>query len=147
MTHPRAISFQVVGQPQAKGDKVHGKNGIPRERDAGRKEHWRARAANVAAEARGQRPLFDEAVRVKLVALVLRPKGHYVAGQPDRGLKANAPAFPTSAPDLDKLQRSLGDALQGVMWRNDSQISTWLSMRRYGDTVGILVEVIPEAPA
>jgi Holliday junction resolvase RusA-like endonuclease len=30
--------------------------------------------------------------------------------------------YPTSAPDLDKLVRAVGDALKGVLYRDDSQI-------------------------
>lgn len=145
MSHPRTVSFVVPGNPQAKGDKVHGTGKIPRERDAGRKERWRERAAIVARDARGARPLFDEPVRVRMVVMVLRPKTHFVAGRQDRGLKPSAPRWPASAPDLDKLQRSIGDALQGVLWRDDSQISTWLSMRRFAEEVGIAIQVSPEA--
>lgn len=145
---PRTVQFLVAGQPMAKGDhtvaNVGGKTWL-REKNAGVKSKWRDRAADVAREARGSLPMFDEPLRVKLVVLVLHPLSHFTANLRDRGLKASAPRWPSSKPDLDKLQRSLGDALQGVLWRDDSQISTWLVMRRWADEIGILVEVTPEA--
>ena len=144
----RQVVFFVPGDPQAKGDKIilGAKTAKPwlAERNAGPKANWRAHAADLARAARGERPLFDEAIRVTMTVLRLRPKSHYGSGKNAGALKANAPTYPTSAPDLDKLQRSLGDALNGVLWRDDAQISSWRVARRWGTEAGIMVIVQPE---
>ena len=42
--------------------------------------------------------------------------------------------FPTGAPDLDKLQRALGDSLQHVLVGNDAQIVHWEAWKVYTET-------------
>jgi Holliday junction resolvase RusA-like endonuclease len=143
------VSFFVPGDPQAKGDRTVGigKNGhtFNRERDAGKKANWRAHAAEQARSARGAWAPYECAVRVHLEVLRIRPKSHYGTGKNAHVLKASAPPLPTSAPDLDKLQRSLGDALNGVMWRDDALISTWVVTRRWAAEAGIRVLVEPDS--
>jgi Holliday junction resolvase RusA-like endonuclease len=143
------VIFFVPGDPQAKGDRTAGvtKAGVVfnRERNAGQKASWRAHAAEQARAARGLQALYDCAVRVHLEVLRIRPKSHYGTGKNAHMLKANAPPLPTSAPDLDKLQRSLGDALNGVLWRDDALISTWVVTRRWAAEAGIRVLVEPDS--
>lgn len=40
--------------------------------------------------------------------------------------------FPTGAPDADNLAKTCGDALDGVMWKRDSQIVSLSVTKRYG---------------
>lgn len=50
---------------------------------------------------------------------------------------------PSVQPDLDKLCRALGDALEGVVVTNDSRIVEWRARKTYGDPcVLVRVEVI-----
>lgn len=139
------IVFTVAGKPMAKGDKtmLGMKTGKPwlAELNAGPKKQWRNRAADVARAARGDQPLLDTALCVRLEVLRLRPRSHYGTGRNAHVLKAGAPPLPTSAPDLDKLQRSLGDALNGVVWRDDALISTWIVTRRWAEEEGIRVTI------
>jgi Holliday junction resolvase RusA-like endonuclease len=141
------FEFFVAGDPQAKGDKIilhgGGKSWLA-ERNSGPKAQWRARAADIARQARGDHAPFDCAVRVRLEVLRQRPKGHFGTGRKAGVLKATAPPLPTSSPDLDKLQRSLGDALNGVMWRDDALISTWIVTRRWSTEAGMRVVVEPD---
>lgn len=53
--------------------------------------------------------------------------------------------YPAVAPDTDKLQRAIGDALEkaGIL-RNDSRIVTWVAQEEYakpGDKIGAQIEV------
>jgi Holliday junction resolvase RusA-like endonuclease len=59
-----------------------------------------------------------------------RPKSHRTASG---ALKANAPAFPTSAPDFDKLVRSVCDALTKVIYADDSRIVRAVIEKRFAD--------------
>jgi Holliday junction resolvase RusA-like endonuclease len=48
-------------------------------------------------------------------------------------------------PDLDKLQRVIGDALEGVLLTNDSRIIEWQCSKVYagvGESEGVDVEVV-----
>ena len=49
----------------------------------------------------------------------------------------------TTAPDLDRATRGLGDALTGVIWRDDRLVCRWTVEKRYGETPGVHVEVAP----
>lgn len=51
-----------------------------------------------------------------------RPKGHYGSGKKAQSLKPNAVKRHVSRPDLDKLVRSVGDALKGIAYADDSQV-------------------------
>ncbi len=57
-------------------------------------------------------------------------------------VKASAPKLPTTAPDLDKLCRSIGDALAGICYLNDSQIVDLHVSKFYGESfrTEILIE-------
>lgn len=41
--------------------------------------------------------------------------------------------FPTTAPDLDKLVRAVGDALEKTVLANDAQIKGWIAWELYTD--------------
>ena len=57
-------------------------------------------------------------------------------------LKASAPVAP-GKPDLDKLARAVGDALTGVAYRDDAQITRWHLQKRYGEQAGTEITVHP----
>ena len=48
-----------------------------------------------------------------------RPKSHY--GK--RGLLPSSPDYPAGMPDIDKLARAALDAMTGVVWSDDAQVS------------------------
>ncbi|NVN09733.1 RusA family crossover junction endodeoxyribonuclease [Nguyenibacter vanlangensis] len=67
-----------------------------------------------------------------------------------RRRKALEGALPaTGKPDLDNVVKLLGDALNGIIWRDDSLIASVSAVRRYGpcDQTVVRVRVIGEAPA
>jgi len=44
--------------------------------------------------------------------------------------------FPSVRPDLDKLMRAVGDALDGVAYAEDGQVVAWFARKVYSDTPG-----------
>lgn len=47
-------------------------------------------------------------------------------------------------PDLDKLIRSVGDSLTGIMWKDDSQVVTINATKSYAanaESTGVLIEI------
>jgi len=71
-----------------------------------------------------------------------RPKGHYGTGRNAEVLKASAPAFPTTKPDVLKLARALEDALTGIVWRDDAQIVSESIAKVYGNRPGAHVCIV-----
>lgn len=54
---------------------------------------------------------------------------------------------PTGKPDVDNTLKLLADALNGVVWRDDSQLVDVRVIKRYGTEPGALVEVGAAVPA
>lgn len=110
---------------------------------------WRADAVHyLQAAAREQWgpsfgvPLTDP-VRVEATFVYARPKGHYGTGRNAGRVKDGAPTYKTSAPDLDKLQRALGDALtQAGVVRDDALIVSWSTSKQWGPCSQIIVRVM-----
>lgn len=93
---------------------------------------WREAVASAAVDAMMEAELgqLSGPLRVMGQLYFPRPKGHYRA---DGTLKANAPRFKDSMPDLDKLQRALGDAMSKVVYHDDARIAWWDVQKLYVD--------------
>lgn len=123
-----AVEFFVPGTPVPQGSKRHVGNGVLIESARGLKD-WRRAITDAAWSHAGLEP-WTGPVSVGLTFYVARPKGHHVAGDPSRPVKANAPDVPTTKPDLDKLVRAVLDAMTDAgVWRDDSQV-VWLQARK-----------------
>jgi Holliday junction resolvase RusA-like endonuclease len=120
------IRFVVAGIPVPQGSKnPWGGEANPHLKG------WRQAVADAAARALHVEPLPGP-VRVQAEFVFPRPKAHYRTGRYAQELRVAAPYWHTSTPDLDKLQRAIGDALTGILVRDDAQIAAWLVSKRYG---------------
>lgn len=124
------VTFTIPGVPAPQGSKVRTKWGVREDNPATRP--WRAAVAWEATAAMQGGALFTRPVVVEARFVFPRPPSHYRAGQNAHLLTASAPRFHDRAPDLDKLQRAIGDALSGVLLRDDKQIVAWHTVKRYG---------------
>ena len=138
-----SFSFFVPGEPITEGSTRAFASGqrVVVTHDRGRElDQWRikvAHAAEAAAQAAYWEPRYDGPVEVWAEFRLPRPK--------------SAPKSRKHAqmkPDLDKLQRAVGDALApykrpGVL-RDDSRIVAWSAIKRYADDAhpaGVMVRV------
>lgn len=121
-------SFVVLGQPVPQGSMKHVGGGRIVSKSPKLKE-WREKIAQVVREQAGE-PAHRLPVSVTAVFVFNKPK----TVQRDR---------PTVPPDLDKLQRALGDAISiDVNYLNDdSQIVEWHSEKVYGAPAGVIFTV------
>jgi|SRR5215831_5274172 len=120
------IEFSVPGIPIPQGSKnAWGGEDNPHTKS------WRETVARAAHGVVEDGPLLGP-VGVSVVFVFPRPKGHYRTGRYADWLKDSAPSWHTGRPDLDKLQRAIGDALSGIVLRDDSQIAAWRVSKRYG---------------
>ncbi len=134
------IAFTVHGEPIPQGSKTRTRWGGIRE-DNPRTKPWRATVAADAALAMNRRPLLAGAVALEAVFTFPRPKAHYGTGRNAGTVKASAPTHHTKTPDLDKLLRALGDALTGIVVRDDSQLSRVTATKVYGKPARVEVRV------
>ena len=84
------------------------------------------------------RPLFLGAVSVEIVAYFEIPKSF------TKKARASALAgetHPTKKPDADNIFKAAGDALNGIVWRDDAQIVEARFIKRYGPRPGLSIEV------
>ena len=125
-----SFSFFVPGEPITEGSTKAFASGqrVVVTHDRGRElDQWRlrvARAAKAAAEAAYWEPRYDGPVEVWTEFRLPRPKSVPKSRQ-----------WPHVKPDLDKLQRAVGDALApykrpGVL-RDDSRIVEWRASKCY----------------
>ena len=83
-------------------------------------------------------------VILKLIFFRRRPKGHYGTGRNAGLLKDSSPEYPTSKPDLDKLNRAISDALTGIVFKDDSQVVKLESSKFYcgpEDKMGVFITI------
>lgn len=66
---------------------------------------------------------FTERLTLTLWFYMPRPKSHCGTGKNSTQLKASAPEFHTTRPDLDNLVKAVKDAMEGVAYEDDKQVS------------------------
>jgi Holliday junction resolvase RusA-like endonuclease len=92
---------------------------------------WERRLQSAAMQARdlrGFEMLVDRPVEVQLVLWLVRPKDHFDTDGNVRGLARSQPHV---KPDIDKLQRTIFDALTGCVVDDDSRICRVVVEKRY----------------
>lgn len=135
------VQFFVSGTPRAQGSKRHVGHGIMVEmsKDLG---PWRQAIASEASAIRSlERKQFTVPVQVQFVFWFKRPQSHLRTGKYAGDVKLTAPKWQSSAPDVDKLCRAVGDALtiSGLIL-DDRLIARIHAEKRYGDP-GVLIRV------
>lgn len=139
-TETKPISFYVLGTPTPKGsmrgfvvrNKTTGKQRAILAPDNKRSKPWMAivnYAATEAMRADGLAAFVDQPLEVLIDFRMQRPKNHFTK----KGLRPNAPPFPATKPDIDKLARCLLDALEGVCFDNDSRIVSLIVRKTYAN--------------
>jgi Holliday junction resolvase RusA-like endonuclease len=88
---------------------------------------WQQLVAQGASQALQQLPpadrtLLTDGVRLTVAFYLPRPKKYS---------KRGVDVMHLTAPDIDKLLRSIGDALTKVVWQDDSQVVELVAVKRY----------------
>lgn len=65
---------------------------------------------------------------------------------PPKSLAKTKPHYATKRPDLDKLTRTVKDALTQVVYRDDSQVVACQISKQYSATPGVLIQVSADVP-
>ena len=94
---------------------------------------WR-RQVVAAARIRWQSPVLEEhCFRVRTLIVLPRPKSHFRTGKYSHLLRDDAPVWVSKrgAGDVDNYAKAIYDSLEGVIWKNDSQIVQDEVAKRY----------------
>lgn len=86
------------------------------------------------------RELFDGPVALTLVVYCTVPKS-WSRAKKERA--ASGGIAPTTKPDLDNIVKAYGDAMNGIVYRDDVQIIDLSVKKMYSATPGVLVSVRP----
>lgn len=120
------IEFEVIGRAQPAGSKrafpfqkASGKLGVRVSDMNPNAAAWKERVAQAAHAAYGDRPPLEGPIRLVVSFARLRPKSHF---KKSGALKDGAPTYPITQPDTTKTLRAFEDALNGLVWRDDSQV-------------------------
>ena len=137
------ICFVVFGKPQTAGSKrafpfrrKNGLLGVAVSDDNPKSRDWKNAVSDAGAN-QGLDGLLSGPLKLTLTFYAPRPKGH--SGK--KGLKATAPAYPITRPDVLKLARAVEDALTGVVWGDDSQVVNEVLFKRYGEPARVEIEI------
>lgn len=138
-----ALMFVVLGEPQTQGSmRAFTPKGWTRPVLTSTNKAlkpWRATVAETAlAHGWGGDAVDDGPVALKITFTFCRPASHY--GK--QGLKLSAPPYPhTGHGDLDKLVRAVGDALTGIVWRDDRRIVACSARKEWGMSPGAKIHI------
>lgn len=122
------VRVRVYGEPAPQGSKNQWGG-----ESSKKVKPWRERVAQVVGEAVAGLPLLRGPVQVKVEFAFPRPKSHFRTGSLSNVLRDDAPFWHTAPNDTDKLQRAIGDALTGVVWKDDKQICSWVADKFYDE--------------
>lgn len=132
----QTLHLYVDGKPIPQGSMKSIGRGRMIHSNAGLKP-WRKKIAAMAMAKIAEREepwAQDLYYRVTVDFWLARPKKHYLlSGKKSKDWEP----VPGKQPDLDKLCRAIGDALQGIVWANDSQIVGMNTGKMYAG-VGVL---------
>lgn len=92
--------------------------------------------SQIGAAAMQGRPPFEGPLEVTVGAFWPYPKS-----MSKKKLALYGSQFFTSRPDADNVAKLLGDALNNIVWRDDSQICTLLVTKRYGAVPQTVIRV------
>jgi Holliday junction resolvase RusA-like endonuclease len=101
---------------------------------------WKKQIAQIVGE-KYRGPLLDCPLMAQFVFYRVRPGNHFGSGRNAGKLKASADRFPLPAPDVLKTARAVEDALQGVVYVNDSRIVSEVLHKRWGPREAVLIEI------
>lgn len=150
------VSFTVMGKAVPAGSKnahaiYRGKRGakvftgkvavVDSSGEKGRE--WRKNIQITAIDAMGRAfiPLIEDPILLEVMIQEKRPKSHYRTGKFAHLLKENVPLHNVSKPDLTKLIRAIEDALNGIAWRDDSQIVSQHCIKKYGPDDRVYIRI------
>ncbi len=79
-------------------------------------------------------------IKIDLLFIFPRPKAHH-RGTKAVELKPNAPKYHTSRPDADNLIKFVADSLNGIFWKDDSQLCIIEASKVYGESGKIIMTI------
>jgi Holliday junction resolvase RusA-like endonuclease len=88
------------------------------------------------------RPPLDSVITLSATFTFARPKSHYWTGKRAGVLRPDAANYHTGRPDTSNLVKLIEDALNGVVWSDDSRVAVYNRIEKvYGDTPSVTIKI------
>lgn len=135
------IQLHVPGQPQGKGRARFAKRGAFMQAYTPEKTvAYEGLIALAGEKAMDGRDTLEGPVDLQIAAVFQIPKGW---SQRRRMAALLSPDWHTGKPDGDNVLKAVGDGLNGIVWRDDSQVARCSISKAYGEKPGLTVTVVP----
>lgn len=129
------LHITVPGPPQGKGRARFG-NG--RTYTPAKTVAYEGLIALAGQEAMNGRDLIERPIYLRVTAIFATPKSWSKKKRSARPIH-----WHTSRADLDNIIKAVGDGLNGIVWKDDSQIAMVQAQKMYGATPGLDIAVEP----
>ncbi len=137
----RPVMFMVPGEPVGKERPRIGRVGAhARMFTPAKTANYEGLIAHSGQQAMAGRALFEGPVLVELDIALSIPQS---MSKKRKALALAGQLHPTKKPDLDNVQKAIYDGLNGVVWKDDVQVVKAVVGKRYGETPGVRVKVVP----
>jgi Holliday junction resolvase RusA-like endonuclease len=136
------VQFKVPGQPVAKGrPRISTRGGFARAYTPQKTVAYEGLIAMAGQDAFEGSALIEGPIYLVVTATFQIPASW---SKKRKAQLATGPAWHTSKPDGDNILKAVGDGLNGVIWKDDSQIVQSKMIKIYGETPGlhIIVEAL-----
>ena len=140
MPHAAEIAFIVPGRPVGKGRPIAGRSfaGFTTLRTPQKTINYEGTVALFAAQCMAGRAPLEGPVALALSINYDVPASW---SKKKREAALRGEVRPTSKPDCDNVIKAIGDALNGVVWKDDVQVVTLYAEKRYAEAPGVTVRV------
>lgn len=141
MTDLVPVSFIVPGEPVGKGRPRIGKVGNhARMFTPAKTASYEGLIAHAGHMAMAGRELIEGPVMVELHIALSIPQSK---SKKWKSAAAAGQVFPTKKPDTDNVLKAICDGCNGVVWKDDVQVVDAHVRKRYGETPGVKVRIVP----
>lgn len=135
------IDFIVYGAPQGKGRPRVGRIGASvRMFTPAKTMAYEGLVAHCGAVAMAGRALIEGPVELRLLIDVQIPASWSKRKQAQA---LAAEILPTTKPDVDNVIKAIGDGLNGVVWKDDVQVTDIITRKRYAEKPQVRVMIRP----
>jgi len=84
---------------------------------------------------------WEGALRIDIILIFPRPKSHYGTGKNINVLKEDAPKYHISRPDSSNILKLTEDSLNGIFFKDDSQICEVNVIKIYGEIAKQIITI------
>lgn len=141
MTDLKPVSFFVPGEPQGKGRARIGKVGnFARMYTPAKTVAYEGLIALAAQDVMQGRALFEGSVLIELRIFHATPQS---MSKKRKALALAGKIGCRKKPDADNVLKAVCDACNGVVWKDDVQATDGMFRRRWAETPGVHVRIVP----